>query len=290
MGNRRMFSKKITDTDRFLDMPASAQNLYFHLNMHADDDGFLGNAKTIKRMVGASDDDLKLLVTKQFLIPFDDGVVVIKDWRIHNYIRSDRYRSTIYTDHKNSLRINENQQYELVSEQPKEVGMTDGIPSGNQNGYQMDTQVKLSQVKSGEVKLSQAKLSKGKLSKGKLSKTRQDKTSKDQPEADSVPPEAVKEVIDYLNQKAGTKYRSTTAATKRLVGARLKEGFTVDDCKKVIDNKVADWLGDEKMKNYLRPNTLFQASKFESYLNEVPKKSWQQQEDERYKNPFDYER
>lgn len=285
MGNRRMFSKKITDTDRFLDMPASAQNLYFHLNMHADDDGFLGNAKTIKRMVGASDDDLKLLVTKQFLIPFDDGVVVIKDWRIHNYIRSDRYRSTIYTDHKNSLQINENQQYELVSEQPKEVGMTDGIPSGNQNGYQMDTQVKLSQVKSGEVKLSQAK-----LSKGKLSKTRQDKTSRDQPEADSVPQEAVKEVIDYLNQKAGTKYRSTTEATKRLVGARLKEGFTVDDCKKVIDNKVADWLDDEKMKNYLRPNTLFQASKFESYLNEIPKKSWQQQEDERYKNPFDYER
>lgn len=285
MGNRRMFSKKITDTDRFLDMPASAQNLYFHLNMHADDDGFLGNAKTIKRMVGASDDDLKLLVTKQFLIPFDDGVVVIKDWRIHNYIRSDRYRSTIYTDHKNSLQINENQQYELVSEQPKEVGMTDGIPSGNQNGYQMDTQVKLSQVKLGEVKLSQAK-----LSKGKLSKTRQDKTSRDQPEADSVPPESVKEVIDYLNQKAGTKYRATTAATKRLVGARLKEGFTVDDCKKVIDNKVADWLNDQKMKNYLRPNTLFQASKFESYLNEVPKKSWQQQEDERYKNPFDYER
>lgn len=285
MGNRRMFSKKITDTDRFLDMPASAQNLYFHLNMHADDDGFLGNAKTIKRMVGASDDDLKLLVTKQFLIPFDDGVVVIKDWRIHNYIRSDRYRSTIYTDHKNSLQINENQQYELVSEQPKEVGMTDGIPSGNQNGYQMDTQVKLSQVKSGEVKLSQAK-----LSKGKLSKTRQDKTSRDQPEADNIPDESVKEVIDYLNQKAGTKYRSTTAATKRLVGARLKEGFTVDDCKKVIDNKVADWLNDEKMKNYLRPNTLFQASKFESYLNETPKKSWQQQEDERYKNPFDYER
>lgn len=285
MGNRRMFSKKITDTDRFLDMPASAQNLYFHLNMHADDDGFLGNAKTIKRMVGASDDDLKLLVTKQFLIPFDDGVVVIKDWRIHNYIRSDRYRSTIYTDHKNSLRINENQQYELVAEQPKEVGMTDGIPSGNQNGYQMDTQVKLSQVKSGEVKLSQAK-----LSKGKLSKTRQDKTSRDQPEADNIPAESVKEVIDYLNQKAGTKYRATTAATKRLVGARLKEGFTVDDCKKVIDNKVADWLNDEKMKNYLRPNTLFQASKFESYLNETPKKSWQQQEDERYKNPFDYER
>lgn len=280
MANRRMFSKKITDTDKFLDMPASAQNLYFHLNMHADDDGFLGNAKTVKRMVGASDDDLKLLVTKQFLIPFDDGVVVIKDWRIHNYIRSDRYRSTIYTDHKNSLQINENQQYELVAEQPKEVGMTDGIPSGNQDGYQMDTQDRLGKDRLGKVR----------LGKGRLDSTRQDKTQESQPEADPISIEVVKEVIGYLNQKAGTKYRSTTAATKRLVGARLKEGFTVDDCKKVIDNKVADWLNDEKMKNYLRPNTLFQASKFESYLNETPKKSWQQQEDERYKNPFDYER
>lgn len=280
MANRRMFSKKITDTDKFLDMPASAQNLYFHLNMHADDDGFLGNAKTIKRMVGASDDDLKLLAAKQFLIPFDDGVVVIKDWRIHNYIRSDRYRSTIYTDHKNSLQINENQQYELLTEQPKKVGMTDGIPDGNQDEYQMDTQVRLGKDRLGKVR----------LGKGRLDNTRQDKTPESQPEADSVSLEGVKEVIDYLNQKAGTKYRATTAATKRLVGARLKEGFTVDDCKKVIDNKVADWLTDEKMKNYLRPNTLFQASKFESYLNEVPKKSWQQQEDERYKNPFDYER
>ena len=279
MANRRMFSKKITDTDKFLDMPASAQNLYFHLNMHADDDGFLGNAKTIKRMVGSSDDDLKLLVTKQFLIPFDDGVVVIKDWRIHNYIRSDRYRSTIYTDHKNSLQINENQQYELISEHPKEVGMTDGIPSGNQDGYQMDTQVRLGKDRLGKVR----------LGKGRLDSTRQDKTQESQPEADHISLEVVK-VIDYLNQKAGTKYRATTAATKRLVGARLKEGFTVDDFKKVIDNKVADWLTDEKMKNYLRPNTLFQASKFESYLNETPKKSWQQQEDERYKNPFDYER
>ena len=290
MANRRMFSKKITDTDKFLDMPASAQNLYFHLNMHADDDGFLGNAKTIKRMVGASDDDLKLLAAKQFLIPFDDGVVVIKDWRIHNYIRSDRYRSTIYTDHKNSLQINENQQYELLAEQPKKVGMTDGIPDGNQDGYQMDTQVRLGKVRLGKDRLGKDRLGKVRLGKGRLDNTRQDKTPESQPEADSVSLEDVKEVIDYLNQKAGTKYRATTAATKRLVGARLKEGFTVDDCKKVIDNKVADWLNDEKMKNYLRPNTLFQASKFESYLNETPKKSWQQQEDERYKNPFDYER
>lgn len=114
MAQRRMFSKKITDTDLFLDMPASAQNLYFHLNMHADDDGFLGNAKTIKRMVGANDDDLKLLAAKQFILTFEDGVTVIRDWRVHNYIQKDRYRSTIYTDHKRELEVNENQQYQRI--------------------------------------------------------------------------------------------------------------------------------------------------------------------------------
>ena len=96
MAQRRMFSKKVTDTDVFLDMPLSTQALYFHLNMHADDDGFVGNINTIKRMIGASKDDEKLLIAKQFLIPFEaSGVVVIKDWRLHNYIR----RCAIYFLH-----------------------------------------------------------------------------------------------------------------------------------------------------------------------------------------------
>ena len=101
MAQRRMFSKKITDTDQFLDMPMSAQALYFHLNMEADDDGFLGNAKTVRRKVGASEDDMKLLMAKQFIIPFEDsGVVVIKDWKIHNYIRKDTYNETMYSAEK----------------------------------------------------------------------------------------------------------------------------------------------------------------------------------------------
>ena len=103
MAQRRMFSKKVTDTDSFLDMPLSAQCLYFHLNMEADDDGFLGNSKTIRRKIGASEDDLKLLIAKGFLIPFENGVVVIKDWRIHNYIRKDTYNTTIYTDEKQQI-------------------------------------------------------------------------------------------------------------------------------------------------------------------------------------------
>jgi DnaD/phage-associated family protein len=108
-----MFSKKITDTDVFLDMPLSTQALYFHLNMHADDDGFVSNSKTIKRMVGASDDDLKLLMAKQFIFTFDSGVVVIKDWKIHNYIRKDTYNSTICTDEKKQLTTDEKGSYEF---------------------------------------------------------------------------------------------------------------------------------------------------------------------------------
>ena len=138
MANRRMFSKKITETDFFLDMPMSAQCLYFHLNMSADDDGFIGNAKTIRRMVGASEDDFKLLMAKEFIIPFESGVVVIKDWKVHNYIRSDRYNKTVYTEEKRQLTENENGQYEL--------GMTNGIPVVDQ----MDTQVRLGKDRLGK--------------------------------------------------------------------------------------------------------------------------------------------
>lgn len=98
-----MFSKKITDTDKFLDMPLSTQALYFHLNMDGDDDGFVGNPKTIKKKIGANDNDLDLLVVKQFIIPFESGVVVIKDWRIHNTLQNDRYKPTIYSDEKKQL-------------------------------------------------------------------------------------------------------------------------------------------------------------------------------------------
>lgn len=163
-----MFSKKITDTDMFLDMPATAQNLYFHLNMHADDDGFLGNAKTIQRMIGANEDDLKLLVAKKFLIMFPDGVTVIRDWRIHNYIRSDRYRSTIYSNHKKQLSVDENQRYQLNGG-VKEVGMTSGIPSDIPEGY-------TGKVKLGKDRLGQDRI--GKVRLGKDSITRQDKTTR----------------------------------------------------------------------------------------------------------------
>ena len=91
MAERRMFAKAIIDSDAFLDMPLSAQALYFHLSMRADDDGFVGNPKRIRGMLGANEDDFKLLILKRFLLTFGSGVVVIKHWKIHNYIQSDRY-------------------------------------------------------------------------------------------------------------------------------------------------------------------------------------------------------
>lgn len=127
MAERRMFAKTIIDSDAFLDMPLSAQALYFHLSMRADDDGFINNPKKIQRMIGASDDDCKLLILKRFIITFESGVIVIKHWKIHNYIQKDRYKPTIYQEERNKLAVKENKAY------------TECI----QNAYNLDTQDRL---------------------------------------------------------------------------------------------------------------------------------------------------
>lgn len=111
MAQRRMFSMKIVDTDAFLEMPQSSQLLYFHLAMRADDDGFVAGPKRIMRMIGSQDDDIKVLIGKRFIIPFESGVCVIKHWRIHNLIREDRYTETTYLAEKSTLAIKENGAY-----------------------------------------------------------------------------------------------------------------------------------------------------------------------------------
>lgn len=135
MAERRMFAKTIIDSDIFIDMPLTTQALYFHLAMRADDDGFVNNPKKIQRMVCCTDDDMRLLIAKQFVIPFDNGICVIRHWKIHNYIRNDRYKPTIYLTEKSMLASDENGLYIEKN--------IDGIPSDNQNVYQMETQVRL---------------------------------------------------------------------------------------------------------------------------------------------------
>ena len=113
MAERRMFAKTIIDSDAFLEMPDSSQLLYFHLAMRADDDGFVNKPKTIMKMCGCKDDDMTLLFMKKFLIPFESGVVVIKHWKIHNYIRKDTYTETKYKEEKALLETDENGAYRI---------------------------------------------------------------------------------------------------------------------------------------------------------------------------------
>lgn len=236
MAERRMFAKTIVDSDAFLDMPLSAQALYFHLSMRADDDGFINNPKKIQRMVGASDDDCKLLIMKRFIIAFESGVIVIKHWRIHNYIQKDRYKETLYTDEKNALTIDERNAYTEVKK--------DFCIQNVSNAY---TQVS--------------------IGKESIELDKESKNNVPASTAKAETPNAVyiKAIINRLNEKAGTKYRVGTESTVRHIKARLKEGHTVDDFFTVIDKKVAEWKNTE-MEKYLRPETLF-GTKFESYLN-----------------------
>ena len=125
MAERRMFAKTIVLSDAFLDMPLSARALYMTLGVVADDDGFVNNPKSIMRQCGASQDDMNVLLLKKFLIAFESGVVVIKHWRINNYLRSDRYQETKYLDEKNQLRIEENGSYTTKDS----VGIPPDIPN-----------------------------------------------------------------------------------------------------------------------------------------------------------------
>lgn len=108
MANRRMFNLCVVDTDKFLDLPISSQALYFHLGMRADDDGFVSSPRKILSFVNCTNDDLKVLISKGFVIPFESGIVVITHWKQHNYIQSDRYRKTIYTEERQQLELVEN--------------------------------------------------------------------------------------------------------------------------------------------------------------------------------------
>jgi len=117
---KRMFDTRIVSSDPFLDMPPSSQALYFHLGIHADDDGFVYPRK-VMREVSANDDDLKILLAKKFLLSFESGVVVQKHWRVNNYIRADRYRPTTHRDEMALLSKDKGMVYHMS---------TDGIPSG----------------------------------------------------------------------------------------------------------------------------------------------------------------
>lgn len=215
MAERRMFAKTVIDSDAFLDMPLSAQALYFHLSMRADDDGFINNPKKIQRMIGCNDDDLKLLIAKSFVIPFESGIVVIKHWKLHNYIRADRYKKTVYQDEKAMLIEKENKVYSL------------GVPPGIPNNNQLDTQVRL-----GKDRLGKDRLFLG--------------------ENEEEPPNNKHQnIINKWNQLGLAKIKSINSNRSKMVQARIRE-YSLDDVIKAIESiKSSSFLKGQNKNNWI---------------------------------------
>lgn len=244
MAERRMMSKSIIKSDTFLDMPATTQNLYFHMLLDADDDGFINAPKSIMRMIGAKDDDMKVLAAKQFVIPFESGVVVIKDWKIHNYIQNDRYKPSTLPE-RDLLNIQKDKTYTLKSDVSR-----------------MDTEC-IQTVSIGKDRLGKVRLGKDRIGKDRVGKDSIDTlchVSHDDMDKSHI------EIIEYLNLKTGSKFKPTTKPYVQAIRSRLKEGYTVDDFKTVIDKKCREWKGT-KLEKYLTPKTLFAPSHFDTYLN-----------------------
>ena len=240
MAERRMMSKKIIDTDNFLDMPQSTQCLYFHLLLRADDDGFIQSPKSIMRITGCKEDDLKLLNAKGFVIGFETGVIVIRHWRIHNYVQSDRYSKSELPEAK-CVEL-KNKVYEVVG-QPINPDNTYMDTNCIQNGYNLDTQIRIDNIREEENRIET------------LCHVSHDDVDKSH-----------FEIIEYLNIKTGSKFKATTKPYIQAIRSRLKEGYTVDDFKTVIDKKCREWKGT-KLEKYLTPKTLFAPSHFDTYLN-----------------------
>lgn len=197
-----MFAKQIIDSDAFLEMPLSAQALYFHLSMRADDDGFVDNPRKIQRMVSASGDDLKLLIAKRYILTFDNGVIVIKHWRMHNTLRADRYKETVYLEEKALLEVKKNKSY---TERKDLIEI--GIPNGNQVATQY-----------------------------RLDKSRLDKDSKeivDVPAERTLPP--YQKISDLYNSicLSFPKLTKLSDARKKAIKARLNT-YTIQDFEKLF--------------------------------------------------------
>ena len=151
MAKRRMFSVDIVDSDKFTDMPLSSQALYFHLGMKADDDGFVSSPKKVMKSISCSEDDLKVLLIKGFVHFFSTGICVIIDWKMNNYIQKDRYTKTIHFDELSQISSNANGSY-IVSNQSILNNVKNLDTECIQDGYGLDTQVRVREVKFSEVK------------------------------------------------------------------------------------------------------------------------------------------
>jgi uncharacterized phage protein (TIGR02220 family) len=241
MARKRMFDLDIINQESFFDMPMETKALYFLLGMEADDEGFI-SPKKVLRLYGGTEDSLRVLATRGYIIPFKTGVIVITDWKRNNYLDKNKVKPTIYTSEKEQLFYDDNtQKYYISSEKVK--------PKLNQSSEKVKPKFNES-----------------------LTKVNAEENSIEENSIVYNNIYNVEDIIAYLNNKLKTNYKTTTKSTITKIKARLKEGFTIEDFKKVIDKKYDEWYGTD-MEKYLRPDTLF-GTKFEGYLNQknIPKK------------------
>lgn len=246
MAERRMFAKTIIDSDAFLDMPLSSQALYFHLSMRADDDGFINNPKKIQRVIGASEDDLKVLMAKNFLIPFETGIVVVKHWRIHNYIQNDRYKKTVYLEELEQLEIKKNKAYTRKNEMDTRC---------IHDASGMDTQVRLGKDSLGKDSLGKGKEGgssdplpepkkpvKEKYGEYKHVKLTQDEFNRLCDDfGESLTLKAIKAVDEYVQEKGKT-YKDYNLTIRRWgIDAAKKNSTEPATQSEKVDDIVAEW-------------------------------------------------
>ena len=229
MAERRMFAKTIIDSDAFLEMPTTSQLLYFHLAMRADDDGFVNKPKSLMRMVGCHEDDLKLLFVKKFLIPFESGVVVIKHWKIHNYIRKDTYTETKYKEEKSTLELDENSAYRIAETSPLQL-RDESVTSPS-------TQDRLGKVREGKDRL-------GKGSKGK-SETTHELFIRLHPDY-IIPDELKLKLLDWFAYKTERKEAYKEQGMKSLLRQIENNQLTYGEkavCDLIDDSMANGWKG-----------------------------------------------
>lgn len=214
MAERRMIAKSIVFSDDFLDMPLSSRCLYFTLLTIADDDGFINNPKSIIRQCGASNDDLRLLIAKSYIIPFESGVIVIKHWKMHNYIKSDRYKETLYKDEKSHLTTLKDKSYALKNDEPTEPLKNEQCL---QNGTEVEPQVRVRVRVRDRVSINNPPISPLKGESGEVKKTKAEKEPKGKAIYSDLPKELKDTMIDFESMRTKMRKPLTDRARKLLI-------------------------------------------------------------------------